>query len=286
MRVTFTLFVISLVSILSLTNLAVTQEAMADSYLQAARSAYDKEDYEAAKRYARLAMSEAEKLKSKDDRAANRTMIAGLNSLNAALIAQKRWKEAESTKLTEVTLLEHTRSNDYPAYEINYPMSLDDLGEILLEQGKYEESEDVYRKALDYREKIKGDSDKSVATSLINIGTLYLRQKKYSEAEAMDKRALSILGTALEKGELNDDDLFTFLRAAKNLAEVNVETKNYAEAEKEYKFIIMEVEKLYGQQDSSLIEPLEEYAKLLRILNRSTEAARVEARIKQLQAKQ
>lgn len=45
------------------------------------------------------------------------------------------------------------------------------------------------------------------------------------------------------------------------------------------------MEKHYGRQNSSLLEPLEEYAKLLRILKRPLEATKIENRIKQLKLK-
>lgn len=100
-------------------------------------------------------------------------------------------------------------------------------------------------------------------------------------AEVMSRRALTILSDALNN-ELNDDDVFVLLRAARNPALIDVERKRYAEADKGYKFIISSIERFYGQRDSSLIEPLGEYAKLLRTMKRPIEAARIENRIKQL----
>ncbi len=172
--------------------------------------------------------------------------------------------------------------DSYPEYSTNYPMSLESLGFILTEGNKYEEAEEVYRKALAYRERVYGASHKSVATSLINLGTLYLKQGKLSEAEVMSRRAVTILSEASKNNELNDADLFLFLRAARNLAHIDVERKNYIDAEKTYKFIISSIEKFYGQRDSSLIEPLEEYAKLLRVMKRPIEATRIENRVRLL----
>jgi tetratricopeptide (TPR) repeat protein len=262
---------------------AVAQEAMSESYFQAASEAIEKSNYSEAARFARLGLSEVEKLKAINPNAAQRQIIRGLNLLSGALIELKDYPEAEKVKREEIELMERIRDKDnYPEYSTNYPMSLESLGFILTEGNKYEEAEEVYRKALTYRERVYGASHKSVATSLINLGNLYLRQGKLSEAEVMSRRALSILGGALENYELKNSDIFVFLRAARNLALIDVERKRYIEAEKTYKFIISSIEKFYGLRDSSLIEPLEEYAKLLRVMKRPIEAARIENRVRQL----
>jgi len=261
----------------------VAQEAMSESYFQAALEAIENSNYSEAVRFARLGLSEVEKLKASNPKVAQRQSIRGLNLLSAALIELKNYPEAEKAKREEIELLGGMRDKDsYPEYSTNYPMSLESLGFILIEESKYEEAEEVYRKALDYRERVYGASHKSVATSLINLGNLYLRQGKLSEAEVMSRRALTLLSGALDKNQLKDDDLFLFLRAARNLALIDVERKRYAEAEKTYKFIIAAIEKLYGERDLSLIEPLEEYAKLLRVMKRPIEAERIETRVRQL----
>jgi tetratricopeptide (TPR) repeat protein len=194
-----------------------------------------------------------------------------LNLLSGALIEPGSYAEAEKIKREEIALLEGLRGGDYPEYSTNFPMSLESLGFILAERQKFEEAEDVYRKALSYREGVYGPKHKAVATSLVNLGDLYLRQEKLAESEVMSRRALSLLGEAFESEELKHSDIPVFLRAARNLARVDVESKRYAEAEKTYKFVVEAVEKFYGRSDPSLIEPLEEYAALLRAMKRPAE---------------
>jgi tetratricopeptide (TPR) repeat protein len=259
---------------------AAAQEAMTESYFQAALNAMEKSNYAEAARFARLGLSEVEKLRASDPKVVQRQTIRGLNVLSWALIELKNYPEAEKRKREEIELMESVKDKDsYPEYSTNYPMSLESLGFILTQENKYEEAEEVYRRALSFRERIYGAPHKSVATSLINLGSLYLKQGKLSEAEVMSRRALTILSGALENNELKDDDLFLFLRAARNLALIDVERKRYIEAEKTYKFMISAIEKFYGLRDSSLIEPLEEYAKLLRVMKRPIEAARIESRV-------
>jgi hypothetical protein len=86
----------------------------------------------------------------------------------------------------------------------------------------------------------------------------------------------------LERRELGEDDMFLFMRAARTLARVDIKRKEYARADGSYKFIISSIEQFYGPDDTTLIEPLEEYASLLREMNRPAEAARAEARVKRL----
>jgi tetratricopeptide (TPR) repeat protein len=284
MRKFFSLHLVLIIIFLSVASVAA-QEAMSESYFQAALDAYGKENYNEAVRFARLGLSEVENLKTVSPKTLSRLKIRGFNILSAVLIEQKKYADAESVKREEITVLESIGSQDYPEYSTNYPMSLESLGFILSEQNKYAEAEKIYRQALIYREKVYGVSDKSIATSLINMGNLYRKQGKYSEAEVMSKRAFGIFGEAIDNGEFTEDDTYTFLRAARLLAQVKVEGKKYAEAEKTYKLMIPIMEKNYGRQDSNLIEPLEEYAKLLRILKRPLEATKIETRIKQLKLK-
>ncbi len=258
------------------------QEAMSESYFQAAIEALNKGNYAEAVKFSKLGLSETEKLRATNPDVAKRLTIRGLNLLSGSLIELKNYAEAENVKREEIELMESIRDQDYPLFSANYPMSLESLGFILKEQNEYAEAEEIYRKALTYREKVFGASDKSVSISLTNLGDLYLKQGKISEAEVMSRRALSILGEALENNELKESDISIFFRGLRILALVEVERKRYVEAEKTYKSLVSGIEKFYGQRDSSLIEPLEEYAKLLRIMKRPIEALRIENRVKLL----
>ncbi|MDQ3802890.1 MAG: tetratricopeptide repeat protein [Acidobacteriota bacterium] len=98
----------------------------------------------------------------------------------------------------------------------------------------------------------------------------------------MSRRAISLLGESFADEELKQSYIPVFLRAARNLALIAAQGKRYAEAEKGYKFVVEMAEKFYGRSDPSLIEPLEEYAALLRAMNRPAEAARIEGRLRLL----
>jgi tetratricopeptide (TPR) repeat protein len=59
-------------------------------------------------------------------------------------------------------------------------------------QGKYEEAEPLYRRALAVREKQLGAEHPDTALSLNNLAGLYHVQGKYEEAEPLYKRALTV----------------------------------------------------------------------------------------------
>ncbi|NDY74971.1 tetratricopeptide repeat protein, partial [Desulfobacter hydrogenophilus] len=64
-------------------------------------------------------------------------------------------------------------------------------------QGKYEEAEPLYQRALKIRETVLGPDHPSVATTLNNLAGLYESQGKYEEAEPLYQRALKIRETVL-----------------------------------------------------------------------------------------
>ena len=59
-------------------------------------------------------------------------------------------------------------------------------------QGKYDEAEPLYQRALAISEKVLGPDHPDTATSLNNLAGLYNNQGKYDEAEPLYQRALAI----------------------------------------------------------------------------------------------
>jgi tetratricopeptide (TPR) repeat protein len=71
-------------------------------------------------------------------------------------------------------------------------MFLNNMAEIYESQGKYDEAELLYRRALIIDEKALGPCHPSIAGSLDNLAMLHHCQSKYEEAEKLYRRALSI----------------------------------------------------------------------------------------------
>ena len=66
------------------------------------------------------------------------------------------------------------------------------IGYYLYYQGRYEEAEPLYKRALEIRERVLGPDHPDTATSLNNLAILYDNQGRYEEAEPLYKRALEI----------------------------------------------------------------------------------------------
>ena len=81
--------------------------------------------------------------------------------------------------------------------------TLNNLAGLLESQGKYEEAEPLYRRALKIYEKALGPDHPSVATTLNNLATLYKSQGKYEEAEPLYRRALKIIKEKLGENHPN-----------------------------------------------------------------------------------
>ena len=69
--------------------------------------------------------------------------------------------------------------------------------------GKYDEAEQLYRRALQILEEVRGPDHIEVASTLNNLAFLYVDQARYVEAEPMNLRALAIREATLGTNDLN-----------------------------------------------------------------------------------
>ena len=104
-------------------------------------------------------------------------------------------------------------------------ISLNNLAELYRNQGKYDEAEPLYQRALAIREKSLGSDHPDVATSLNNLAVLYSDQGRYDEAEPLYQRALAIREKSLGA---DHPDVATSLN---NLAQLYHDQGKHAEAE-------------------------------------------------------
>jgi tetratricopeptide (TPR) repeat protein len=65
------------------------------------------------------------------------------------------------------------------------------LGDLFVDQGKLDEAEEMYRRALAGKEKALGTDHTSTLSTVNNLGLLYADQGKLNEAEEMYRRALA-----------------------------------------------------------------------------------------------
>jgi tetratricopeptide (TPR) repeat protein len=80
------------------------------------------------------------------------------------------------------------RGEDHP----EVAASLTNLAELYREQGRHDEAEPLYQRALTIQARLLGDEHPATATVLNDLGSLYTAQRRYAEAEPFFRRALTI----------------------------------------------------------------------------------------------
>src|ERR1700684_4500321 len=111
---------------------------------------------------------------------------------------------SESAKwwLTQRRLLQHAARCSHAVLngmvtDDGMEWALDNLGILYADQGKLDEAEKMYQRALQGYEKAWGPDHTLTLDTVYNLGPLYKSQGKLDEAEKMYQRALQGYGTAL-----------------------------------------------------------------------------------------
>ncbi|MDA2935138.1 tetratricopeptide repeat protein, partial [Acidobacteria bacterium AH-259-D05] len=130
------------------------------------------------------------------------------------------------------------------------------LASLYHAQGKYAETEPLFRRSLAIGEKVLGPEHPNVATSLNNLAELYRAQGKYAEAEPLYQRALAIREKALGPEHPNVG------QSLNNLAELYHAQGKYAEAESLYQRALAIWEKALGPEHPDVGQSLNNLANL------------------------
>jgi tetratricopeptide (TPR) repeat protein len=96
------------------------------------------------------------------------------------------WQQAQ-TVLEEAAKIFEQVGN-----QAGFSRTLNNLAALYYAQGKYEQAEPLYQRALTIWEKQLGPEHSDTATSLNNLAELYRTQGKYEQAEPLYQRALAI----------------------------------------------------------------------------------------------
>jgi tetratricopeptide (TPR) repeat protein len=150
--------------------------------------------------------------------------------------------------------------------------ALDNLAMNYYREKKYPEAEPLYKRSLAIWEQNQGPDSPFVAQSLDNLATLYSTEQKFTTAEPLYLRALRIR----EKDTLTSLETMGLLNEALNTPQ---------KADAYFKRAVLIGEQGLGGEHPEVAEILETYAVLLRNLKRPMEAAKLEARVKELKAK-
>ena len=143
---------------------------------------------------------------------------------------------------------------------------LNDLALLYDNQGRYDEAEPLYKRALAIREKALGTDHPDVARSLNDLGSLYYQQGRYVDAEPLHKRSLAISEKALGR---DHRDVATSLN---DLATLYQEQGRYSDAEPLYKRALAIREKALGPDHPDVALSLNNLAFLYKTQGRYADA--------------
>lgn len=201
------------------------------------------------------------------------------NLISVVLRAQGKSSEAEQVLREQLELLTASKR---PEDDPHFSTTLHNLGLILFDQKKYDDARKVLERAVELRRKYDPEPQRNVAISLLSLGGAHFQQGNAGQAETLILEARRILAEIPDEKK-SGDDLASVMRSDHNLALIYVSQKKYAEAETSYKRAIASMEKLYGSSNRNLVMYLSNYASLLKILKRDSEAKALEARVEMIQ---
>ena len=242
------------------------QSILIESYSDRGKMAFEGGDFAMAEQLFKSALSEAERLQDQEQ-------IATC-SVNLGKVYQARGSFDSAERLYQRSIEIFEKLDGKDSERALYAMN--NLGLMYADKKEFAKSEEYLRRTLTLRENLFGKTDSDVAVTMLNLGKLYADQKKFIEADALYVRSLEILI------QHPDDMLEEILVCLHNLSLSTQEINNPKRAESVFKMWIAVTEKKFGRTSPRLVEPLTGYAKFLKSKKRTTEAALIEKRIKQL----
>ena len=144
--------------------------------------------------------------------------------------------------------------------------NVSNLAELYHNQGRYDESERLQRRALEVNERILGRDHPETLTSLNNIAGLYQTLGRYDDAEPLYRRVIEASDRV--RGKDHPDTL----TALNNLASLYEAQGRYSEAELLSRRVLETGERALGVEHPDTLRNLNNLAALLDARGRSSEA--------------
>ena len=188
--------------------------------------------------------------------------------------AQRRYDQAEPLHQRALAIRERALGSEHP----HVALSLSQLAMLYCSQGNYDQAEPLYQRALNIHEKVWGSQHPLVASSLNNLGKLYHHQGNYVQAEPLLKQALAIRKHVLGPAHLH------VANSLNCLAKLYVDQGRYARAKPLYQRALALREQALGPGHPDVITLMEDYAVLLRVMKRETEATKLVERYTTIRA--
>lgn len=200
-----------------------------------------------------------------DTRASEEALVQGhwvtLVWIGEAALEKERLKEAESN--FRQALVEAEKFGEADA---RLSRTLTGLAKSLCAQGRHDESDGLYKKALSIDEKLQGKHNRNLEEDFTNFARHYLLQGKYAEAERVYRDALSRWEQALGP----EDPCIA--RCLNDLAVVCCQQRKCEEAEGLYERALAILEKAPVLRKQELATALQNLATLYVINGRDEEA--------------
>ncbi|KAH0533941.1 hypothetical protein FGG08_007450, partial [Glutinoglossum americanum] len=143
------------------------------------------------------------------------------------------------------------------------------LGLLYVDQGKLDEAEKMYQRALQGYEKAWGPDHTSTLNTVNNLGNLYAGQGKLGEAEKMYQRALQ------GKEKAWGPDHTSTLNTVNNLGNLYADQGKLGEAEKMYQRALQGYEKAWGPDHTSTLDTVNNLGSLYKSRSKLDEAERM-----------
>jgi tetratricopeptide (TPR) repeat protein len=144
---------------------------------------------------------------------------------------------------------DYVRSRDCPGYDIAVWGAFHGLGDLYFGQGKLQEAEEMYQRALAGKEKALSPDHTSTLDTVNNLGNLYYVQEKLKEAEEMYQQALA------DKKAVGPDHTST-LGTVHNLGLLYSTQGKLKEAEEMYQRALAGYEKAVGPDHTSTLDTI------------------------------
>ncbi|KAN0072346.1 hypothetical protein V8E54_009275 [Elaphomyces granulatus] len=147
--------------------------------------------------------------------------------------------------------------------------ALHNLGNLYMGQGKLDEAEKMYQRALQEFEKALGPGHTSTLDTVNNLGILYVDQGKLDEAEKMYQRALQGKEKAL------GPDHTSTLDTVNNLGNLYANQGKLDEAKKMYQRALQGKEKTFGPDHTSILNMINDLGLLYKSQGKLDEAEKM-----------
>lgn len=203
-------------------------------------------------------------------------VAATLSLLGHVYKNQSQNQRAKTLLLQARTIIEVT----YGAYHPMLASVLSDLSNIYQDQNEPVEAEAHLLQALTINEKVYGQGHPEISKTLNRLALIYKACGNFIKAEELYRRSLLINENTLD---INHPEL---AKTIWHLAILYIESRRYVEAEKLFRRAIAIQKKSLLPEHPDALSLQENYAELLRRMNRKGEAQKLADYVRKMRAKQ